>query len=379
MRTPFNAPPLLDVLRSLGYRGWHLTVCPSGGPEAARGAVSRAGYVWGTVCMQKDKHMRNGTTLLLLAAMALAGAACLTTWGAGSAAAASLEATDSGAPSAMVIFPVGENPNPKGSAMKPTVFNHLIHEKKIENCESCHHTGDTVACTTCHTVEGKAEGNFITLERAMHATRIAKRPKGQNTPQSCVSCHEQQLKRRECAGCHVLVKPKRDAAWCAVCHNVTPAMTKAQLQQGIAGDLPAEENEALAAETVLAKKPVSYLAPGETPLKVVIGELADKYKPTLFTHRRHLNSLMEGIKDDKLAQAFHTQPETLCAACHHYSPLSATPPKCSSCHTVNIDPKHPARPRLKAAYHLQCMGCHTAMKVGRPRNTDCTTCHKRAD
>lgn len=323
--------------------------------------------------------MRNGTTLLLLAAMALAGAACLTAWGAGSAAAASLEATDSGAPSAMVIFPVGEKPNPKGSAMKPTVFNHLIHEKKIENCESCHHTGDTVACTTCHTVEGKAEGNFITLERAMHATDIAQRPKGQNTPQSCVSCHEQQLKRRECAGCHVLVKPKRDAAWCASCHNVTPAMTKAQLQQGIAGNLPAEENEALATETVLAKKPVPYLAPKETPLKVVIGELADEYKPTLFTHRRHLNSLMEGIKDDKLAQAFHTQPETLCAACHHYSPLSATPPKCSSCHSAAIDPKHPERPQLKAAYHLQCMGCHSAMKVGRPRNTDCTTCHKRAD
>ena len=169
--------------------------------------------------------MRNGTTLLLLAAMALAGAACLTSWGAGSASAASLEPTDSGAPSAMVIFPVGEKPNPKGAAMKPVVFNHLVHEKKVENCESSHHTGDTVACTTCHTVEGKAEGNFITLERAMHAPKIAKRAKG-NTPQSCVSCHEQQLKRRECAGCHVLVKPVRNDAWCAVCHTVAPSMTK---------------------------------------------------------------------------------------------------------------------------------------------------------
>ena len=69
--------------------------------------------------------------------------------------------------------------------------------------------------------------------------------------------------------------------------------------------------------------------------------------------------------------------ETLCSACHHNSPLSATPPKCSSCHTTSIDPKYPDRPRLKAAYHLQCMGCHKAMKVGRPKNTDCTTCHKQ--
>ena len=93
------------------------------------------------------------------------------------------------------MFPVSEKPNPKGSAMKPVVFNHLIHEKKVENCETCHHTGDPVACTTCHTVEGKAEGNFITLDRAMHATNIAKRAKG-NTPVSCVSCHEQQTKER---------------------------------------------------------------------------------------------------------------------------------------------------------------------------------------
>ena len=45
-------------------------------------------------------------------------------------------------------------------------------------------------------------------------------------------------------------------------------------------------------------------------------------------------------------------------------------------HTKDIDPKNPNRPNLKAAYHLQCMGCHQGMNVGRPKNTDCTTCHK---
>lgn len=320
--------------------------------------------------------MRNGTTLFLLAAMLLAGTACLTAWGVGSSAAATLEPTDSGAPSAMVIFPVGEKPNLKGAAMKPVVFNHLVHEKKVEDCMTCHHTGDTVSCTTCHTVEGKAEGKFVTLERAMHATNLARRPEGETTPQSCVSCHEQQLKQRECAGCHSIVKPRRNEAWCASCHNVTPSMSPAQMQQGIAGKLPEAQNEALAAETVLARKPVTYLSPMQAPYKVVIDALADQYQPSNFTHRRHMSSLMERIKDNKLAQAFHTQPETLCSTCHHNSPLSATPPKCGSCHSVNIDPAHPKRPTLKAAYHLQCMGCHTGMDVARPKNTDCTTCHK---
>ena len=326
--------------------------------------------------MQKDKHMRNGTTLLLLAALALAGAACLSGTGAGTAVAATLEPTDSGAPSAKVMFPVSEKPNPKGSAMKPVVFNHLIHEKKVENCDTCHHTGDPVACTTCHTVEGKAEGNFITLDRAMHATNIAKRAKG-NTPVSCVSCHEQQTKeRRECAGCHKIVTPSRSQAWCATCHNVTPSMTPADLQQGIADKLPPERNEELAAETVLSHKPVKNLAPTDAPYKVTIDAITETYEPAVFSHRRHLSSLMERIKDDKLAQAFHNQPEILCSTCHHRSPLSATPPKCASCHTKDIDPAHPQRPSLKAAYHLQCMGCHQGMNVGRPRNTDCTTCHK---
>jgi hypothetical protein len=36
----------------------------------------------------------------------------------------------------------------------------------------------------------------------------------------------------------------------------------------------------------------------------------------------------------------------------------------------------PERPQLKAAYHLQCMGCHKGMDVKRPVNTSCASCHK---
>lgn len=323
--------------------------------------------------------MRNGTTRCQPTALILACCtACLLVWSAlgGAAVAAALEPTDSGAPSAIVMFPVGEKPTPGGAAMRPVVFNHLIHEKKIENCESCHHTGEMVTCSSCHTLKGKAEGKFITLERAMHANNIKQLPKGKITPQSCVSCHTQQLKERNCAGCHAIITPKRDEAWCASCHNVTPSMTKQQLDKGIEGTLPTDENEALATETVLSQKPVKYLTPEQGPLKVSIDSLVDKYGPTMFTHRRHVATLMEGIKDNTLAQAFHNKPEILCATCHHNSPLSITPPKCASCHTVKPDPKQPERPALKAAYHLQCMGCHTGMKVARPLSTDCTTCHK---
>ena len=220
-------------------------------------------------------------------------------------------------------------------------------------------------------------GKFITLEQAMHATDIAKREKG-ITPQSCVSCHEKQLARRECAGCHSIVKAERGNDWCTVCHIVTPKMTQQQMRKGAESKMPAAENLQLAEETALNKPLAVPVSPLAGPLKVVIGGLADKYQPNLFTHRRHVASLMEAIKDDKLAQAFHSKPESLCAACHHRSPMSTTPPRCGSCHTKDIDPANPQRPTLKAAYHLQCMGCHEGMKVERPRKTDCATCHKPA-
>ncbi|MDR1855540.1 MAG: cytochrome c family protein [Desulfovibrio sp.] len=320
--------------------------------------------------------MKNGTTLLLLAALVLAGAACLTFWEGGSvtATAASLEATDSGAPSAMVIFPVGEKANPAGAGLKPVAFNHLVHEKRVEDCASCHHTGDTVSCTTCHTVSGSADGKFVTLAEAMHSPRIAKRPEGTNTPQSCVSCHAQRLRERDCAGCHAIVKPARDESWCVTCHNVD--VTAEQRRQGSEGTLAPEENEALAAKAVEAKKTATPLSPAKGPLKVTIDAISQQYEPNVFAHRRHMSSLMEAIKDDKLAQAFHTRPETLCAACHHNSPMSSTPPACGNCHKPNIDPAHPERPHLKAAYHLQCMGCHAGMNVARPVNTSCVSCHK---
>lgn len=318
--------------------------------------------------------MRNGKALLTQTLKAAACTFCLFALCAGPVAAAELEETDSGAPSAMVMFPVtGDGTATKGS-MKPAVFNHLIHEKAVSDCVTCHHTGDPQSCADCHTLTGSPEGKGITLERAMHATNIAPRADG-NTPKSCVSCHEERYKaKQECAGCHNIVVPARDDKWCAVCHyaNVTPE----QLAKGTAGSLTAEENLEIATKSVTTKVAPEKVPGYFEPTKVVIDTLADEYQPCLFSHRRHVASLVERIKNDKLAEAFHYQPEVICATCHHRSPLSMTPPKCGSCHQTKIDPANPGRPNLKAAYHLQCMGCHNGMGVQRPANTDCTTCHK---
>jgi hypothetical protein len=321
--------------------------------------------------------MRNRTKLLLLTAIALVGAACLLFQKPeGTHAAKGLEQTESGAQAAMVLFPVSTKPNPRAVGMKPVVFNHKLHEGKVQECESCHHTGDPVPCTTCHTVEGSADGKFVTLERAMHATNI--RPdKNGKVRESCVSCHQKLYSQRpECAGCHSIVKPTKSDAWCAVCHTDIPTMTKEQFLAGVAGKLNPLENVALAETALMAKHPVNHVSAKRSPYRVTIDTLENKYKPNVFNHTRHIVSLQRKIQGNALAEAFHATAETYCQTCHHHSPATTKPSKCMSCHTVTIDKNNPGRPTLKAAYHLQCMGCHNGMDVKRPRNTDCTACHK---
>lgn len=324
--------------------------------------------------------MRKGTFLLLMAAMAVATCACLMALGSERAWALTLEPTESGAPSAIVIFPVGEKPNPAAAGMAPVAFNHVIHEKWMaradKDCMVCHHTGDPIACTNCHTVQGSPEGKNITLQQAMHAVNI--KPRKEDTPNSCVSCHIAQTKDRNCAGCHgQLVRDARTrSSWCKVCHTITPAMTVDQMQAGMNNRLPADVNEKLAVETAVSRAQTSYLSPLLAPYKVNIDTLKGKYEGADFNHRHHVQSMLDRIQDSQLAGAFHTQRATICMTCHHNSPASLTPPKCVSCHTTEIDRLKPSQPRLMAAFHLECMNCHTDMKVARPRNTDCTTCHK---
>jgi len=51
-----------------------------------------------------------------------------------------------------------------------------------------------------------------------------------------------------------------------------------------------------------------------------------------------------------------------------------TPPRCSSCHARDFDPRQPTRPGLQAAYHGQCMSCHKEMQV-KLAATACQECH----
>jgi hypothetical protein len=329
----------------------------------------------GKSSMHKDVHMRNGKALLSKM-QAAACSICLFAFCAAPVVAAEQEQTDSGAPAATVMFPVSGDKKVAHGAMQPVVFNHALHEKAVTNCDTCHHTGEPQKCSDCHTLTGSDAGKGITLEQAMHARNITPAAKGL-TPSSCVSCHEKVISsKQECMGCHNIVTPKYDAAWCNVCHNAK--VTPEEFAKGSNGTLSAKENQALADKAVKAQKPAEKIG-FFVPTKVVIGSMADEFQPVLFNHRRHMASVAKNIENDKLAGAFHYNKEVLCSTCHHNSPLSMNPPKCSSCHQNKIDTKNPDRPNLKAAYHLQCMGCHDGMKVARPANTDCTTCHKAAD
>jgi hypothetical protein len=86
--------------------------------------------------------------------------------------------------------------------------------------------------------------------------------------------------------------------------------------------------------------------------------------------------------DSKMGAYFHTKMQTLCDGCHHQSRAEAEakkdePPYCRNCHSINFDRLKPNRPRLIAAYHTQCMGCHKSMVLEKP--TKCKECHEEKD
>jgi len=114
----------------------------------------------------------------------------------------------------------------------------------------------------------------------------------------------------------------------------------------------------------------------DIPENINIGELFYQYEPVEFPHRKIINKLVDNIKENKLANYFHTEKGTICQACHHNSPQAKKPPRCVTCHGKPFDEENLFRPGLKAAYHQQCIGCHTVMEIEKPRATGCTDCHK---
>jgi hypothetical protein len=182
-----------------------------------------------------------------------------------------------------------------------------------------------------------------------------------------------------------------DKAACASCH-VTPTGDLAQAEVTLLARPKGKDTEAAAADLagklLAAKRDVTATFPAEDiPETVTIGSLSKDYDPSILPHRAIVQSLLAGMKDSKLAGAFHAGDAAVCQGCHHMSPASKTPPRCGNCHPA-VETPGQSRPALKAAFHTPCMGCHTAMgiegKVARkdagakpvPKATDCTGCHK---
>jgi hypothetical protein len=133
-------------------------------------------------------------------------------------------------------------------------------------------------------------------------------------------------------------------------------------------------------EGIAPVKPISSgtLISEKVPEKVTIKILEKEYEPSEFPHRKIIQKLLEHSNESKMATSFHRDMQTICEGCHHQSRADAEvqkgkPPYCRSCHSVTFDPRNMNKPRLLAAYHRQCLGCHEKMGL---KQTGCKDCHK---
>lgn len=262
----------------------------------------------------------------------------------------------------LLMEPVTETVRP--TLVNAVPFNHKLHEDKNENCSVCHHNASTkgvVACSQCHTSLGKEEGGFVTKDQAMHKV---------TAQASCVGCHASTQAKPQCAGCHAFMgrtAQKADSS-CTKCHvNITAGAE-------LIDDKAVRVNTAATLMNDRAKTD-SALNINEIPEIVEIGVLAKEYEPSKFPHRKIVQKIYDGMKDDAMAAYFHSSPNSMCSGCHHNSPASANPPKCVSCHGIGGSPMNEAKPDLKTAYHQQCIGCHTEMGLEKPAATACADCH----
>jgi hypothetical protein len=255
----------------------------------------------------------------------------------------------------------GENPHP-ATQMNLVPFNHKAHEMYNDTCRVCHHA-DLKACVSCHTLEGAKEGSYVKLAQAMHRL---------NVNQSCMGCHDSRMTDQRCAGCHTSFEKKRQqgTSSCTNCHSVPQSQLMSEMQ---AGDAKRE------AARILENREAVTVTYGsqDIPEIVTIDSLMNKYHPVKLPHRKIIQTMVNNIKTNKLANFFHHEKGTVCQGCHHHSPAAKKPPKCISCHGKPFNAKDPFKPGLMAAYHRQCFECHDAMGIKKPVSTDCTACHQK--
>ncbi len=92
---------------------------------------------------------------------------------------------------------------------------------------------------------------------------------------------------------------------------------------------------------------------------MVLDELENVYDPVYFSHEKHAQmSEMSGQ----------------CENCHHFVPATSGHPACKECHAPE-GIKSKIEPSLKAAYHRQCLDCHSEWDT----ETHCEWCHRKKE
>ncbi len=245
---------------------------------------------------------------------------------------------------------------PMKNRMDFVPFNHKFHEEAQDTCRVCHHQSIS-KCSECHTLKGSEDGTGVSLEQAMHKM---------DRKQSCLGCHEMKKQDKSCAGCHAVLSKNReqDDSSCLKCHMELPVgdSGKAGMDEKAAGILLEQR-----------KKVSGTFSNENIPEKILIKAFSDKYEPAEFPHRKIVNKIVKDIKDNNLAIYFHAEKGTVCQGCHHNSPASKKPTGCGSCHGKPFNEKDMHKPGIIGAYHIQCMECHTNMKIDK---VGCTDCHK---
>ncbi len=253
-----------------------------------------------------------------------------------------------------------EKNNKTKNYMNAVAFDHKFHEEKTQTCKACHH--ETLKkCDDCHGAQGGGiNGGGVSLEQAMHE---------KNSTRSCVGCHKEFTKKSDCAGCHFQVPATKDnSESCKTCHSL-------ELKQ-LAAMEPAK-----AAKKALKNKSSGYnsVQVDKIPENIIIDVLASEYKPSSFPHRKMVQAIFKRVEKSNMAKTFHMDQAGLCMGCHHNSPKTLEPPKCSSCHSVkgpDTSSGSDGRPGLKGAYHGQCITCHEKMEIKTVAANDCAKCHE---
>lgn len=241
--------------------------------------------------------------------------------------------------------------NIENAKLKGVAFDHKYHQNNHKTCRGCHH--ETLnGCKECHTLTGSADGKWINIANAYHDVLSEK---------SCMGCHSIKKAEKECAGCHALLPimdiqtkgPKKEI--CNACHS--------------------------GKKELFDVKPLSIsgLDTEKVKKEVTIKVLEREYEPSKFPHVKIIEKLVKISNDSKLGSYFHRELQTICEGCHHQSRAEAeveknSPPYCRNCHSVNFDRQNRNRPKLVAAYHNQCLGCHEYMQLEKGRK--CKECHE---